>query len=265
MNAQLNPEVFAKLEVTVRQFLDQKMPFSAYNITIATRDREKIRLMHRDLQGDGMTEGVIHTICHLRDAMDVGWTDPQGETTQWTRSEFQLNSTTWFWVYHPVGYDVTQYQPYSDQQLQAIWGQPAAPSPAASVNPPQPLPAGSPSSAVPIPARPDSGGQDPDDEDAYSVDYRKRLLIPTKFVREIGLKAGDSVQVIVDEPNKAIMLAADATNFQNSNLRITTQRIERDGDLRLSSATLSPLAGEKYLIENSNENQTPVVKVSVNQ
>lgn len=254
---------FSQLEVTVRQFLDQGTPFSAYNITIATRDREKIQLRHRDLQGDGMAnEGIIHTICHLRDAIDVGWADPQGETVQWTRSTYQMQdgSGVWFWVYHPLGYDVNQYQPYSQQQLQAIWGQPAAPSPAASVNPPLPLPMGSIATAEPIPAHPDSGGEG--DDGTFKPDFRNRLLIPTRFLRSAGINPGDEISVIVDDTNKLLMLAADSTNFQgNGSVRITTQRVEKWGDVRLSSATLGPLGGEKYKIENGDEQSTPVVKI----
>jgi bifunctional DNA-binding transcriptional regulator/antitoxin component of YhaV-PrlF toxin-antitoxin module len=255
----IDPEVFSRLEVTVRQFLDQGTPFSAYNITIATRDRDKIRLRHQELQGDGFTnEGIIHTVCHLRDAIDTGWTAPDGQIVKWSRSQFDLNdgNGTWFWVYHPEGYDITQYQPYSQAQLASIWGVPPSPSPAASVNPP--LPSAS-ISLTPIPAHPDSGGDN--DDGTFSPDYRSRLLVPTRYLRAAGINAGDEVSVIVDDTNKILMLAADGTNFQGSSVRITTQRVEKWGDLRLSSATLNPLGGDKYRIENGDEQSTPVVKI----
>ena len=254
----INPEVFSRLEVTVRQFLDQGTPFSAYNITIATRDRDKLQLLHRDLMGDLMNEGVIHTICHLRDAIDVGWTDPQGNTVQWSRSVYDLNDVNgkWCWVYHPEGYDITEYKPYTNAQL---WGVPVSPSPAAAVNPPQPLPLGSISTAAAIPAHPDSGGDN--DDGTFSPDYRNRLLVPTRYLRAAGINPGDEISVIVDETNKILMLAADGTNFQNGSVRVTTQRVEKWGDLRLSSATLNPLGGDKYRIENGDEQSTPVVRI----
>lgn len=253
----IDERIFSQLEVTVRQFLDQGTPFSAYNITIATRDRENIRLRHQELQGDLVNEGIIHQICHLRDAMEDGWNNPHGEIHNWTRSNYTMPNGTWFWVYHPEGFDVNQYKPYTHDELQEIWSQKAAPSPAASVNPPQPLPAGSAMTAEPIPAHPDSGGEK---DGAFKPDYRNRLLVPTRFLRSAGINPGDQISVIVDDKNKLVMLAADSTNFDGNTVRITTQRVEKWGDVRLSSSTIGNF-GEKFRIENGDEQSTPVVKI----
>jgi bifunctional DNA-binding transcriptional regulator/antitoxin component of YhaV-PrlF toxin-antitoxin module len=263
----LDPSVVAQLEVTVRQFLDQGQPFSAYNITVATRDREKIFLKHQQ------TEGYVHEIVYVQDAMAQGWNTPNSDPNMpdmWTRSVWDIDAgrvlspgeqtpLKWFWLYHPVGFDTTQFKPFSDSQLKASWGVPSSPSPAVSVNPPQPLPVGCAITAVPIPAHPDGGGLAKDG--TFSVDYRERLLVPTRFLAKAGINPGDELSVIVDETNRLVMLAADSTNFQGGSVKITTQRTEKWGDIRLSSKTLKPVGGDRYKIDTADENGTTVVKI----
>jgi hypothetical protein len=240
----------AMMETTVRQFLDEGRMFTAYDVTIATRDREGIQMRHRDVRG------ACHEIQILSDACDFGWDDAAGGTVEWDRSRVDMPGGQWAFVYHPANVDPNNY-------AAKIKSTPVA-------SPPSPV-STAPVSTAPVstatapvqPAQPtDSGGKN--DDGSYGTDYRNRLFIPTSFLRAAGLSAGDECHVVCDKGNNVIMLAADGTNFQGSDVKVTTQRVERNGDLRLSSTTIqgADIDADKFVIENTQESQTAVVKVA---
>jgi len=234
------------LEKTVRQFLDEGRMFTAYDVTIETRDREGVQMRHKDVRG------ACHEIQILSDACDFGWDDPSGDTVEWDRSRVDMPGSRWAFVYHLASLDPSGYatQPTTAQPTT----QPT------TTTAPTTIP--TPSSAGPTITRSDSGGKN--DDGSFSTDYRDRLFIPTAFLRDAGLKAGDECHIICDKDNNLILLAADGTNFQSSDVKITTQRVERHGDLRLSSTTIksAEIDTEKFVIENTQQSQTAVVKVA---
>lgn len=231
-----DPQQMDMLEKTVRQFLDEGRMFTAYDVTIETRDRESVKMRHKDVRG------ACHEISLLSDACDFGYNDPNSQTVEWDRSRVDMPSGQWAFVYHPSNLDPNNYQPQGKIQAKT----------ALALTQPTPSVASTPS---------DSGGKNNDG--SFSTDYRDRLFIPTSFLRDAGMKAGDECYVICDKNNSLIILAADGTNFNGTDVKITTLRVERDGDLRLSSATLksADLDADKFVIENTQESQTAVVKV----
>lgn len=235
------------LEKTVRQFLDEGRMFTAYDVTIETRDRESVKMRHSDVRG------ACHEIQILSDACDFGYNDPSGTSVNWKRSRVDMPGDRWAFVYHPPNLDPNEYK-FRGGKPQAATG----PQSPAVGTPTQPT-----TTTATTPSVSDSGGKNEDG--SFSTDYRDRLFIPTEFLRAAGLKAGDKCYVVCDLGNNLIMLAADGTNFNGSDVRITIQRVERDGDLRLSSTTLksADLNADKFVIENTQQSQTAVVKVGV--
>lgn len=240
------PDVFLKLEATVRQFLDEGRMFTGYDVTIETRTREKIKLRHEEARS------AIHEIQVLADAVEFGYDPPGGQTTPWQKSQVSMPSGQWAFVYHPAGVDPNGYQPrngaaptVSVTTVAVTAAAPALPAPASD------------GSVVS-----DSGGQNGDG--TFSTDYRDRLLVPTRFLRELGLGAGHDCYVVVDTQNNRIRLVSDSTNhLSDPNNRISAQRVERQGDIRLSSRTLR-LTGDasKFTVETSDLNGEKVVNIT---
>lgn len=244
-----NPQQMVMMEKTVRGFLDEGRAFSAFEVTIETRTREGIRLRHKDVQGD------CHEISCLRDAVEFGWDDSSGGSVTWCKSQYMKSpGTGWYFVYHPNTFDMSNYKPLQTTQAAG-----------ASLPPSPPVVAPDPSVPASIfisPQPTDSGGKN--DDGSFSTDYRQRLLVPTSFLREAGLKPGDECHVVCDKTNNIVMLVADGTSFSGQDVRITTQRVERHGDIRLSSTTIkaADLDADKFVIENAQESQTAVVKIA---
>ena len=65
--AQINHSIVLMLTDTIKKCLEEARPFSAYNITLITREREKIRLRHEEIQG------VVHEIDLISDTLDFGY------------------------------------------------------------------------------------------------------------------------------------------------------------------------------------------------
>jgi len=231
------------LEKTVRQFLEQGRLFTGYDVTIETREREGVQMRHRDVRG------AVHEIECLQDALDYGWDDPSGQPVQWAKTQVSMPGGQWAFVYHPANVDPNTYQPR--QTTNQATSPPSAPPSTAPTGP-----------AIAPATVADSGGDNGDG--TFSPDYRNRLFVPTKFLRDAGLNPGDECYVVSDSQNKLILLAGDSTNFNGGTVRVTTQRVERNGDLRLSSTTLksAELDADKFVIENTDQDGTAVVKIA---
>lgn len=235
------PDQMQMLERTVRQFLDQGRMFSAYDVTLETREREHVQMRHKDVRG------ACHEIQCLQDAVDFGWDDPSGgQPVEWGKTQVSVGQGQWAFIYHPRSVDPNTYQP------RPTFSKPSAPSPVTAAAPATP--------SISAAAISDSGGQNADG--TFGTDYRNRLFIPTKFLRGAGLNANDECFVVADKANKLILLAGDDSNLDGV-VRITTQRVERNGDLRLSSTTLTKgeLDTDKFVIENTDRDGTACILV----
>lgn len=223
------PDIMAKLEETVRRFLDQNRMFTAYDVTVETRSREKIQLFHKDVNGE------CHNVEPLVDALDYGH-DVGGTTHKWlrTRRDVPGSSGAWTWVYHPSHLDPNGYQ-FLNTKARGYAGSPAAP-----VN----------SISVADGSTSDSGGEQ--DDGTFAVDFRHRLMIPTRFMREAGIQPGDECYVIPDATTNTVLVCRATPNF--ASVTAAVQKVEKDGELRLSGRTLraADLQDQKFVIETAD-------------
>lgn len=229
-------DVMSAFEVTVRNCLEVGRPFSGYNITLWTREREKIKLRHQDCVG------FIHGLGLIEDALDYGYTMADEQTCTWVRSTFTNWNGPAFEVYHPVGYNLNNFVPEGVDPASSMEIQ-ASIRPMSMIGQVTPQDDGS---------QPDAGGYNADG--SFRTDFRNRLMIPTKFLREAGIQAGDSVHVFGDATNEIIWISKsmNATNIMQG---ITIQTVERNGDLRLSSRTLkaADLTNNRFVIETTEK------------
>lgn len=241
------PELREMLLNTINECLDANRPFSAYNITKWTREREHIRLRHSELGSE-----YLHQLDIIEDVLDYGHTAPDGQTYTWKRTEFNNWSGPPFQVYHPLAYDINNFVPEGSQPANSIEVLNSV-RPASLIG--QVTPAADGTQA-------DSGGEQSDG--TYKTDFRNRLMVPKRFLKEAGIQAGDTVYVIADKTTQTLTIALDST-FDGE--KFTTQRVERNGDIRLSSTTLraADLTDNRFVIETSemeiDQNKLKVVEV----
>lgn len=233
-------DVMAKLEQTVRQFLDEGRMFTGYDVTLETRDREKMNLKHRDCRG------AVHEMTFLNDAVEFGY-DVNGQTVKWGKTQVDMgNGGAWAFVYHPANLDPKSYTPRASA--------PANPQ-TTSVVLTSTTPVSTSAPLVDDSTANDSGGENPDG--TFSPDYRNRLMIKTRFARAIGLSPGNDVVVVTDSNKQTVTLLADQASAPQpgNGIGVSTQRVERNGDFRLSSATLraAGLTCSKFKIESSQQ------------
>jgi hypothetical protein len=224
-------DVMTRLENTVRQFLDEGRMFTGYDVTLETRNRDKIKLRHSDCRG------AVHDMQFLTDAVDFGH-DVSGQTVKWNKTQIDMGNGAWAFVYHPDTVDPNGYQARQTAQTTAPSVQ-TTPTVATVVDDTD--------------DSKDSGGENNDG--TFTPDYRNRLFIKVSFVRSIGLKPGDDVIVIADMTKQSITLQGEVPTKTDSGITVSTQRVERNGDFRLSSATLrsAGLTCSKFKIEKSQQ------------
>lgn len=239
------PDLQKKMEATITGFLDRGEMFTGYDVTIETRNRERIELKHRDIR-DG-----IHELEMLRDAVDYGHDMPSGQTAKWKKSQITMPNSQWAFVYHPDHLDPKNYTPRQT-------GKP--------VHVVTPQLTGSLSiAATQDGPTTDSGGELPDGN--FATDCRNRLLIPTRFLREVGFNPGESLYVFAEPSTHVIILGKEEELKDGGRTVITTQKVERNGDIRLSSTTLKAanLVGNVFRVETSEKDvqsvKTKVVEV----
>lgn len=242
------PDIMAKMEDTIRQFLDEGRMFTAYDVTIETRNREKLMLRHQDVGG------ACHEAESLQDAMDFGHDMPSGQTQKWSRTRRDVpgGKGAWAWVYHPDNLDPNAYQFRNTNGKQAT---------APSMGQVKGIAATAVATAPPSPGfsqvndgnTTDSGGEQ--DDGTFAVDFRNRLMIPTRFMREAGITGGDTCYVIADSTTNTVLVCKDTPALQSGGIKFTTQKVEKDGELRLSSRTLhaADLKDNKFVIETADK------------
>jgi len=218
----VSQDVLDKLNATVEQFISEGRLFTGYDVTLETREREKIKLRHSEVRGD------IHTLSSLKDEFEFG---------NYERHEVDMPGGGWAWVYHKKGDDPNQYTPRDQQQkpAQTVASQ-ATPSSNGDDS-------GDDSSVVQ-----DSGGKQ--DDGSFATDYRNRLMVAKTFLEVAQLNPGDDCYVHHDVANSKLVLASsEQTGFS----LLGTYRVERNGDIRLSAKTLQNLGtGSTFQIENEN-------------
>lgn len=242
---QVSADIAQKLEQTVRQFLDEGRAFTGYDVTIETREREKIKLRHQDVQG------AVHEIQCLTDAIDFGYDSPNGQSVQWKKTQVSMGAgSKWAFVYHPADKDANAYTPRQTQ---------SSPPPVLQSTPAPAL-----ASITQVDdgnGAADSGGEN--DDGTFSSDYRNRLLVPTRFLRATGLKPGDTVAVVSHNVKIYLVSSTQSQTTFPPHTVLGSQKVERNGDLRLSSKTLqgAGFTNGKFVIENKDVAGNSVVEV----
>lgn len=239
-----SPDTMKMLEKTVTQFLEEGRMFTGYDVTIVTREREKIKLEHKTVRGD------IHEIEALVDALDYGYDNSKGETSKWEKAQVNMGNGQWAFVFYPQGMDPQAYKPRQPNQQGQNVPNTLTQAPTAPVN----------SISTVNDVTTDSGGQQTDG--TFSTDYRNRLLVPTRFMKEAGMEPGDEVTVLADKNVGAIFIAKNGVTVTGSML-VTVQHVERNGDIRLSTKTMkeAEIEGQKLKIEAVDVSGTKMVKV----
>ncbi len=248
---QVASNIMDALTKTVKQFLDEGRMFTAYDVTIETRQRDGMFLRHSDVGG------AVHEVEALVDALDYGHDQPGKGTIKWGRYQMTMPGNGWAWVYHPSYLDPQQYQPKTGKPAGSV----AVPANTKPTQSPTPVPAMA-SISLQDGNTNDSGGEQ--DDGSFATDYRNRLFIPTRFLKEAGLTAGDEVEILSSPQDKSILIIKQNGGSPPSQVVITTQTVERNGDLRLSSRTLkaADITGNSFMIENNDNGSCKFVKVS---
>jgi hypothetical protein len=225
------------IDTVVKEFLDRGQAFTAFEVSLEAKKRGATE-RHRDMKN------YIHQCPVLNDEMEFGNYD---KTLVHVGNEG--GQPLQAFLYHPKSYDASTYKPLErkggSSQPAAVPSVPAlAASTAGAVN-------GSGAAAL-DPDEPDDG--------SYAVDYRNRLMIPTKFLRGMSATPGELVHVYADTDGVGTCIFLSKTAPTGDGVTSKTQMVERNGDLRLSQTTLtgSGFTGNKFLIENSGS----TVKVS---
>ena len=231
-------KTMSMLSKTVKQFLEEGRMFTGYDVTIETREREGINLRHRDCRAD------IHEIEDLEEAIDFGYENSKGETIQWHKTQVpHPNGSAFVFVFHQDSANPLAYH---------------------FRNQPSPVVATSQSTSTIV----DSTSQDSDDDSdsggvqndgTFTTDYRRRLFVPTSFLKEVGIDAGESVKVLHDVVSSRILISKEPID---KNQEITTQVVERNGDMRLSMTTLST-AGFDHKDRFAIKNVEDAVEITV--
>jgi len=216
----VSKDILDKLNITVEQFIQEGRLFTGYDVTVETRERENIKLRHEEVRGD------IHDLPALKDEFEFG---------DYERHEINMPKGGWAWVYHKKGVDPNQYTPRGQQQKPAVTFSTSVVSQSAAIDD---------SSVVQ-----DSGGKQ--DDGSFATDYRNRLMVAKNFLESAKLKPGDDCYVHYDVANSKLVLA----NSEQAGVSLLgTYRVERNGDIRLSSKTLQNLGtGNSFQIESENE------------
>jgi len=238
----LSPEQETVFGQTVDEFVQEGRAFTGYDLTIATRNREGMKIRHKDVR-----EG-IHEMAKLRDLVDFDdWNVSLENIGQNDGQTIQAR------IYYPDGYDLSQYEPIGLNPPTSQSVSPAAPQVATQPATPTlgtPLGSDDDEDDDDLSAADDVGSQNADG--TFGTNFRGGLFIRTQFLRNANLNPHDSCQVIVE--NASITLSP-MTISVSAGADVSQRVIERNGDLRLAKRTLleANMSGDRFKIENTKE------------
>lgn len=222
----------ALISTVISEWTDASYPFTAYQVSKEVQRRMKDQGQpferHNDLKND------IHQCQQLADASEYG---------DYTKTLVPIGNGHQAFLYHPTSFDASSWVPTVGTPDSAPTPAPALTNSLAAAGLPPALPAAS------------TDGDDDGDDGSYNTDYRGRLMIPVQFMRDLGLKAGNTVYV-VSEQNEVVL---SATNGGTSKSRL----VERNGDIRVLTTELQAagLTGNKFNIELKDVAGSKVVSV----
>jgi hypothetical protein len=232
----MNPVAEALIAAVVSEWTDASFPFTAFQVSKEVQRRLKSQgqpfVRHNDMKNE------IHKCQQLADASEFG---------DYTQTLVPVAGTQAF-LYHPTSFDASTWTPTTDVPT-------SIGTPAVSV---APLAAAVSSIAGALTAAPASTDDDDEGDDgSFVTDYRGRLMVPVQYLRNLGLKATDTVYV--NSNVNEVTLCASTPSGSVSKART----VERNGDLRVLTTELqaSGLSGNKFNIEMADVNGTKVVSI----
>jgi hypothetical protein len=247
-------------EMTLEEFIDSRRMFTGYDVTRVTRERERIKLRHRDVAAD------IHKIQLLQEAVDDG--------------DYQLHSITTpqgdqVILYCPREGNPNEYQFDSNPQLDPVQALSAEHLPSTDFIL---LPSAVPSVvADPLPsttsqlwdnhkASNSAMAFDSDDEHAdtakngeYSLDFRNRLQVPFIRLMSLAVKKDTEVYLLPNLTEETLTISSVSLDP----MREVKAMVDKDGVL-VSSKVLrgAGFSGNLYQINNATLDGKKVIVVS---
>ena len=289
-----------QLEATIKQFVEDKAAFSAYDVTVVTREREKMMLRHFPIRDDIhrlpviigiLQQGYERTLCNmwkcscghaflLEDGDDQGLCPACDEEDASKQGQVIL--------YHPSGYDIDEYQLRSgatpngpkQQERPTTRTMPDKITPVPDgllgasardfmkdrlhkegvVIPP--IPKGDTINTVINRLTPSGPAFKSPPSQEVELDYRNRLEVPSDFLTAIGIGSSEDCYVIPD-PNANEVIITKNANMDAHGCAVCTQKSEHGGNVRLPSRflTMAGLSEKKFQIEAVSASGTAVVRI----
>jgi bifunctional DNA-binding transcriptional regulator/antitoxin component of YhaV-PrlF toxin-antitoxin module len=230
-----SPVAQALISSVISEWTDASHPFTAYQVSKEVQRRMKDQGQpferHNDLKND------IHQCQQLADASEYG---------DYTKTLVSIGNGHQAFLYHPTSFDASTWVP-------TVGTPDSAPTPAPALT--ASLAAAGLTPALPAASTDSDGDNDDGDDGSYNTDYRGRLMIPVQFMRDLGLKAGNTVYVVSEQDEVTL----SSTNGGTAKSRL----VERNGDIRVLTTELQAagLSGNKFNIELKDVAGAKVVSV----
>lgn len=224
-----------EIENVVNDFVNKGTMFTAWDVTVACRKAVKDRVQHYEVKRE------VHQmfdngnmVGYNRQLANLPGVNPQP------------------WIYYPPSADPNTYT-----------GKPATPAAPSVV-------------ALPAPTSSMSTVDDDDDDVdvaadgsvVYKFDTTDRLCVPNKLIRELNLKAGDEVEVVVcnSTPNDEVCVVPKNVGYPGVPPHVSSVvanlTVDRYDNVRIGRATLNKVGinGVAFEIERHGNNNAIKVK-----
>lgn len=199
----------------LKTFIDQGRAFTAFEVSLEAKSKGATE-RHRDMKG------YIHSSELITDNMEFG---DYSQTLVNVGTE--QGQTLKAFLYHPKSFDPNTYNPLIRGGQFANKNSVAVIPPVANLTDGTTTPTVSPSS------------------ESYVLDSRDRLLIPTSYMRKVGFEPGNTAYIYQEGDAVAVGPKEPSLGVNK------TQKVERDGDIRIARSTLEQngLAASSFVIE----------------
>lgn len=210
------------IENVVSEFLAAEKMFTAWDVTMEVRKRSKDRVQHFEVKKE------VHKIFD------------QGNMSGYSRTLANLqNVSPQPWIYHLSTDDPSIYD-----------GKPTVPAAAVPTTPISSISSVDDNSVADIAA---------DGSAVYKFDTTDRLCVPNKLVREIGLKAGDEIEITAADLSS--FFVQPKGNGPAAPSVVANYVVDRYDNVRVSRATLGKLGISGVAFEIFREGGSNSIKV----
>ncbi len=198
------------LNEIITEWTNEGRVFTAFEVSLEAKKRN-VEERHRNMRDR------IHEIIHL----------VAGPGSSYSRTLMDVGAPEQAWVYHPLRANPYEYEPLPRND------QPRQPRPSVLPRAPRNPVALSTGNAAPAVIPPG----------AYGTDQRGRLCLPVNLLAQIGVTAGQRVNVVCDPANEQMLITrANAPGTPDSTTPDTSYTAEPDGNVRITQGTLEKAA-----------------------